>query len=107
MTLSPDKLTLLGEISETAYQLQAVTAGTHHPAGTGRPEDLVLAEWEHREIERLRSNGCDTWAHELRNATADVYAADGWTQLRAALINLAATSLCWLIDGDQTPEAIA
>lgn len=101
MTLTPDKLTVLGEISEAAYRMQNPDYLAPRADGCGRPADHVLADWEHREIAALRLNGTMTWRHELQNATSDVYAADDWPELRAALLASAATILTWVLEGDQ------
>ena len=99
------KLVLLGEIAERSYSLQGKASGAHHEPGTGRPADEVLAQWEHREVQRLRDVGMATWRDELADATADVYAAAEWPAQRAALLNAAAVLLCWLLDGDATCPA--
>lgn len=95
------KLTVLGQVSERARDIEAEQAATRHIDGTGRPGDRGLSDWEHRVVTDLRANGLDTWRDELLDATYAVYAEPDWPQLRDKLLTAAGAIVNWILDADR------
>lgn len=68
----------------------------NHPDGTGSPDQAKLAELARTWCEDTFGAGYGTWADVLAEEVAEALAESDPARLRAELVQVAATAVCWI-----------
>ncbi|MBE1502690.1 hypothetical protein H4696_009790 [Amycolatopsis lexingtonensis] len=110
---------VLAEVSAERTRQDELWGEQNHPDGTGsrtvagRLRHAARVWWERRRLCRADNADRMTWRHVLREEVAEALAEHDPALLRAELVQVAATAVCWIeaIDRrthfDGAPEAPA
>ena len=86
---------VLVEIRAERGRQDAKWGEQNHPDGTG-PQFANRAEYERIRTETAAADGTLTFRHVLAEEVAEAYAENDPDRLRAELVQVAATAICWI-----------
>ena len=87
--------TVLADIRAERGRQDAKWGEQNHPDGTG-PQFANKAAYERIRTETAAADGALTFRHVLAEEVAEAYAESDPDRLRAELVQVAATAVCWI-----------
>lgn len=90
------KYPILAEVAAERARQDEKFGAQHHRNGTGSPSQVDLARIAKTWCEDSFGSGYGTWADVLAKQVAEAFAERDPVKLRAELIQVAATTVCWI-----------